>query len=123
MAIKRKIALAAAGLLLVAAWLALRPAAPDSPDGPVLVGEARRGGLVIALPAAVADVRIRAASTPGRPIVLVDPGHGGRDPGATGVSGKVAEKQLTLAMASELADLLRKARPVRVAWSVEGDAY
>ena len=55
----------------------------------MLVGEARRGGLTIALPEAVADVRIREARTPGRPIVLIDPGHGGRDPGATGVSGDV----------------------------------
>ena len=84
MAIKRKIALAAAvtalAAVLAVAWLAVRPAAPGSPDGPAVVGEARRGGLTVALPAAVADVRIRAASTPGRPIVLIDPGHGGRDP-------------------------------------------
>lgn len=127
MAIKRKIALAAAAFLLaallVAGWFALRLAPAGLTDGPVLVGEARRGGLTIALPAAVADVRIRAASTPGRPIVLIDPGHGGRDPGATGVSGSVAEKQLTLAMASELADLLEKRGRVRVAMVREGDVY
>ncbi len=39
------------------------------------------------------------------------PGHGGRDPGATGVSGTVTEKQLTLAIARELADLLAETRP------------
>jgi len=94
-----------------------------APDGPVVVGEARRGGLTIALPKAVADVRIREARVPGRPIVLIDPGHGGRDPGAAGVSGQVAEKQLTLAMAEQLADLLEKRGRVRVALSRVDDAY
>jgi N-acetylmuramoyl-L-alanine amidase len=77
----------------------------------------------MALPDAVADVRIRDARTPGRPIVLIDPGHGGRDPGATGVSGTVSEKQLTLAMATELADLLEQRGRVRVALTREDDRY
>jgi N-acetylmuramoyl-L-alanine amidase len=93
------------------------------PDGPVLVGEARQGGLTIALPEAVADVRIREARIPGRPIVLIDAGHGGRDPGATAASGKITEKQLTLAMGSELADLLEKRGRVRVALTRAGDDY
>ena len=92
-------------------------------DGPVVVGEARQGGLTIALPKAVADVAIREAKVPGRPIVLIDPGHGGRDPGAGGVSGQVTEKQLTLAMADELADLLEQRGRVRVALSRTGDSY
>lgn len=37
-------------------------------------------------------------------LVVVDPGHGGRDPGST--SGRVYEKHLTLTTARELADLL-----------------
>ena len=115
-------ALAILGVLLVGAWL-LRSPSSVSEAGRVLIGEARRGGLTIALPEAVADVRIRDARTPGRPIVLIDPGHGGRDPGATGVSGKVTEKQLTFAMASELADLLEQRGRVRVALAREGDVY
>ena len=95
----------------------------DAADGPVVVGEARQGGLTIALPQAVADVRIREARVPGRPIVLIDPGHGGRDPGATSVSGAVTERQLTLAMAGELADLLEKRGRVRVALSRTDDSY
>ena len=46
-------------------------------DDPVLVGEARRGGLTVELPDAVRDVRVREARVPGRPIVLIDPGHHG----------------------------------------------
>jgi len=108
-----------AGALLIA-WLMLSDGARE---GRVLVGEARRGGLTMALPDAVADVRIRDARTPGRPIVLIDPGHGGRDPGALGVSRTVAEKQLTLAMATELADLLEKRGRVRLALTREDDRY
>lgn len=94
-----------------------------TPDGPVLVGEARQGGLTIALPEAVADVRIREARVPGRAIVLIDAGHGGRDPGATAGSGAVSEKQLTLAMANELADTLEKRGRVRVALTRTDDRY
>ncbi len=126
--LRRQVKLALGGAVLVvaiglSAW-AVAPRAGDAvADGPVVIGEARRGGLTIALPQAVADVRIREARTPGRPIVLIDPGHGGRDPGATGVSGGVTEKQLTFAMASELADLLEKRGRVRVALARADDSY
>ena len=88
-----------------------------------LVGEARTGGLTLALPDAVKDVRVREARLPGRPIVLIDPGHGGRDPGAPGVSGTSKEKDLTLVMAQELADLLEQRGRVRVALTRESDKY
>ena len=88
-----------------------------------LVGEARTGGLTFDLPEAVKDVRVREARVPGRPIVLIDPGHGGKDPGATGVSGSSQEKDLALAMAQELADLLEQRGRVRVALTREDDKY
>jgi N-acetylmuramoyl-L-alanine amidase len=92
-------------------------------DAIALIGEARTGGLTLNLPNPVADVRVREARLPGRPIVLIDPGHGGRDPGAPGVSGTSREKDLTLAMASELADLLEQRGRVRVAMTREKDKY
>lgn len=92
-------------------------------DAIALVGEARTGGLTFDLPEAVADVRVREARVPGRPIVLIDPGHGGKDPGATGVSGSNLEKDLALAMAVELADLLEQRGRVRVALTRENDKY
>ncbi len=106
------------GTLLVA-----RTGTRPENDRSAVVGEARQGGITIALPKAVADVRIRSARTPGRPIVLIDPGHGGRDPGATSVSAATSEKQLTLAMANELADLLEKRGRVRVALARTDDTY
>ncbi|MCF2515513.1 N-acetylmuramoyl-L-alanine amidase [Sphingomonas sp. G124] len=92
-------------------------------DAIALIGEARTGGLTLELPEAVADVRVREARIPGRPIVLIDPGHGGKDPGAPGVSGASQEKELTLAMAKELADLLEQRGRVRVALTREDDKY
>src|SRR4029453_17707 len=77
-------------------------------DAIALIGEARTGGLPPVMPETVKDVRVREARVPGRPIVLIDPGHGGRDPGAPGVSGTTREKDLTLAMATELAHLLQQ---------------
>ena len=103
----------------VAAWQ--RPEAVR--EGAVFVGEARRGGLTVELPEAVGDIRVREGRVPGRPIVLIDPGHGGRDPGAPGVSKTLSEKQLTLAMGKELADLLEQRGRVRVALVREDDIY
>ena len=59
----------------------------------------------------------------GRPIVVIDAGHGGRDPGATSVSGEVHEKDLTLALAEALRDELVKRGRVRVAMTREDDRY
>lgn len=41
-------------------------------------------------------------------IVVLDPGHGGKDPGAIGVYGKTYEKNITLAMGKELKSILEK---------------
>lgn len=115
-----------AGVLLAVALLAWGAAGvrTEGADGGLaLTGEARRGGLTLELPEAAANVRIREAKVPGRPIVLIDPGHGGKDPGATGVSGSSLEKNLTLAMAGELADLLEQRGRVRVALTREDDIY
>jgi N-acetylmuramoyl-L-alanine amidase len=114
------------GVIVAIALLALAMA--RGPTGVVgdaiaLIGEARTGGLTLNLPDPVADVRVREARLPGRPIVLIDPGHGGRDPGAPGVSGASREKDMTLAMAGELADLLEQRGRVRVAMTRENDKY
>lgn len=127
MAGKYKIGLAVAGavLLLMAllAWAAADVRTSGAGGGLAVTGEAREGGLTLELPKALANVRIREAKLPGRPIVLIDPGHGGKDPGATGVSGSNREKDLTLAMGRELADLLEQRGRVRVAMTREGDTY
>ena len=55
--------------------------------------------------------------------MVIDAGHGGRDPGARSVSGEIAEKDLTLALADELRDRLVERGRVRVALTREGDQY
>ena len=120
---------AGAGLTIVGAVLAtLALSAPDGGnaalgDGRVQIGEARAGQVTVALPDAIADIEISQARAAGRPIVLIDPGHGGRDPGAPAVSGTTSEKQLTLAMARELRDLLARRGRVRVALTRDDDRY
>jgi N-acetylmuramoyl-L-alanine amidase len=112
------LALAAVAIALVVAT-APRLAGKNS-DG-ALFGEARQGGLTVALREAVGDVQVTEAKAPGRPIVLIDPGHGGTDPGAPGVSGNITEKQLTLIFSRELRDLLAQRGRVRVAMTRRDD--
>src|SRR5438874_5645999 len=95
----------------------------------VIVGVAVSGSgaasarLTVDLPPPYADKIYGASTARGRPIVIIDAGHGGRDPGARSVSGEVAEKELTLALARELRDDLVKRGRVRVAMTRDDDRY
>ncbi len=81
------------------------------------------GSVTVNVPPPVADRIYASPMAQGRPIVVIDAGHGGRDPGATGVSGEVYEKDLTLALARELRDQLVTRGRVRVAMSRDDDRY
>jgi N-acetylmuramoyl-L-alanine amidase len=54
-----------------------------------------------ATPAAFAPIPTRKPPAPRKPVIAIDPGHGGRDPGAISVGG-MYEKDITLAMGKEL---------------------
>jgi N-acetylmuramoyl-L-alanine amidase len=84
---------------------------------------AAQSGLTINLPPAANDRIYASPAARGRPIVVIDAGHGGRDPGATGVSGQVREKDLTLVLAQALRDELVKRSRVRVAMTRDDDRY
>lgn len=56
-----------------------------------------------------------------RPLILIDPGHGGHDPGAS--SNGVLEKNVTLALARALRDQLVADGGVRVALTRDDDRY
>ena len=86
-------------------------------------GAAPQSTLTVSLPPPVSDTIYASPLARGRPIVVLDPGHGGRDPGATSVSGQVVEKDLTLALARELRDDLVKRGRVRVAMTRDDDRY
>ncbi|MEM1314621.1 MAG: N-acetylmuramoyl-L-alanine amidase [Pseudomonadota bacterium] len=55
------------------------------------------------------------------PLVVIDPGHGGIDPGA--VVGEIREKDIASAFAAELADALRATGRWRVALTREDDRF
>ena len=118
---------AIAGAVTIAALLLAgadrsRATAAEQPAA-AAIGEARAGAVTVALPQAVSDRIYAAAWAAGRPIVVIDAGHGGSDPGATSVSGQVHEKDLTLALARELRDALVERGRVRVAMTRDDDRY
>jgi N-acetylmuramoyl-L-alanine amidase len=86
-------------------------------------GAAPQSTLTVNLPPPASDRLYAAPQARGRPIVVIDAGHGGRDPGARSVSGDTSEKDLTLALARELRDDLVKRGRVRVAMTRDDDRY
>src|SRR5579884_3022603 len=82
-----------------------------------------QSSLTVDLPPPASDHIYASPVAKGRPIVVIDAGHGGRDPGATSVSGQVHEKDLTLAIAEALKDELIKRGRVRIAMTRETDRY
>lgn len=84
---------------------------------------AAQSSLTVNLPPPASDRIYASLIAKGRPIVVIDAGHGGRDPGATSVSGQVHEKDLTLVLAQALRDELVKRGRVRVAMTRDDDRY
>lgn len=65
----------------------------------------------------------KAPAKPAPPAVLVlDPGHGGRDPGAIGVSG-THEKDITLSICLQIRDILKTRRDIKVILTRDDDEY
>ncbi len=78
--------------------------------------------LHIQLPDLADEVRLPGIYGPddaSRPLVVIDPGHGGRDPGASGYGYQ--EKNITLGLALALKDALVKQGGIRVALTREDD--
>ncbi|PYD78632.1 N-acetylmuramoyl-L-alanine amidase family protein [Komagataeibacter sucrofermentans] len=61
-------------------------------------------------------------ATPPRPLIMLDPGHGGKDPGAIGISGTY-EKHVAEAAASELQRQLEASGRYRVAMTRADDRF
>jgi N-acetylmuramoyl-L-alanine amidase len=92
----------------------------------------RRSVLRLLAGCAAAELSVGAASAQPRrqgrpqsrylPIVVIDPGHGGIDPGAISPGG-VYEKSITFAIATDLARLLNATRRFRAALTRSRDEY
>jgi len=63
-----------------------------------------------------------ASVTPGIRKIVLDPGHGGKDPGAIGIGGST-EKDIVLSIAKKLAVKLRKELGVQVVLTREDDRF
>lgn len=63
-----------------------------------------------------------AAVTPGIRKIVLDPGHGGKDPGAIGIGGST-EKDIVLSIAKKLAVKLRKEMGVQVVLTRKDDRF
>jgi len=77
-------------------------AAPEPAPAPVT-----KAAMAVPAPQPMEPVEPKALPADGKPVVVIDPGHGGVDPGAIGVSG-IYEKYITLAVARELKASLEK---------------
>ena len=60
---------------------------------------------------------------PGRPLVVIDAGHGGFDPGAISPTSGLKEKDVTLRIAKAIRDELLKSGRVRVALTRDDDRF
>ena len=92
-------------------------------------GDAREDGVTIPLEEIGAAApgrplpRVYGARSPERPLVVLDAGHGGRDPGASSPHSGRREKDLTLAIALAIRDELARSARVRVALTREDDRF
>src|SRR4029079_18015431 len=71
-------------------------------------------------PAAQAPPTLLPSTTPEKKVIVIDPGHGGSETGATGKDGAF-EKDITLAIANKLKALLESNTGVRVILTRTGD--
>jgi N-acetylmuramoyl-L-alanine amidase len=106
-------------LALLAALLGvIWPGAPagraPGPGVTIDLGGSRQSGL---LPP------ILGSRDPRRPLIVLDPGHGGKDPGATSPYGGRREKEVTLAIARAIRDSLAASGRVRVAMTRDDDRF
>ena len=79
--------------------------------------------VAMAVPKAKRRLSLPAVSGPdNRPLVVIDAGHGGHDPGAIGPGG-LREKDITLSIARAIRDELLRSGRVRVALTRDADRF
>jgi len=114
--------------LLAAFMSTLLSVAPDLWSWPDwLWGEDRKDEVTLSLEPAATRIGYRppilGPDNPDRPLVVIDAGHGGVDPGATSPYDQRHEKDLTLELAKAIRDELLSSGRVRVALTRDEDRY
>lgn len=94
-------------------------------DKPVDPRAAQRGGITVPLdpPRPLAVPTVTGARGTRRPLVVIDAGHGGHDPGSQSADGKYKEKNIALAIAKAIRDELVASGRVRVALTRSDDRF
>ena len=117
MSIMRFIAAGAIGLVLAAA---IPPHMADARGAP----PRSRYSVTIPLDAVQKGTPLPPIAGPaGKPLVMIDPGHGGHDPGATSSHDGRREKDVTLSIAQAMRDALLGTGRVRVALTRDDDHF
>jgi N-acetylmuramoyl-L-alanine amidase len=112
------VSLAVVGAAIAAlAALDLWPGQPGSSRDYVVRLQLPAAGQGIALP------KIEGPLDASRPLVVIDAGHGGFDPGAISPTSGIREKDVTLRIARAIRDELLKSGRVRVALTREDDRF
>lgn len=76
----------------------------------------------ISAPMPVPEAKTKAKAANAKPVVVIDPGHGGVDPGAIGVSG-IYEKFITLSVAKDVKAALEKTGRFKVVLTRDRDIF
>lgn len=97
---------------------------PPPPRAPATVPAAMPVAAATPMPAPDLSARPsdRKSAHAGKPIVVIDPGHGGVDPGATSLSG-VYEKNIVLALARDVKAQLDKGGKVKCVLTRDRDVF
>jgi N-acetylmuramoyl-L-alanine amidase len=97
----------------------------DDEAKPVDSRGAQRGGITVPLdpPRPLAVPAISGARGTNRPLVVIDAGHGGHDPGSQSSDGSRKEKAIALAIAKAIRDELTQSGRVRVALTRSDDRF
>ncbi|MGF9757392.1 N-acetylmuramoyl-L-alanine amidase [Microvirga sp. 0TCS3.31] len=85
--------------------------------------EFRKAAAGSAPPAKDGPGPVAQATKDARPVIMIDPGHGGIDPGAAASSGSVAEKDLVLSFAQRLKKKLEESGRYKVLMTRDQDVF
>lgn len=95
-------------------------------DGkPAVTRDAQRGGITVPLdpPRPLPVPVVTGARGTKRPLVVIDAGHGGHDPGSQSADGRYKEKDVALGIARAIRDELAASGRVRVALTRSDDRF